>query len=96
MQQALLGAYEMVSVTSGGEGRNDVGIADNAAGKRTIDGEDIQAESSESSSGHSDKDWIRYSKFRCMQIKVPLCGPDSYMCLCGPSQVTMHNDYKSW
>ena len=39
----------------------DTEVAEDAAGKRMIDGESIQAESSESSSGHSDKDWIRYS-----------------------------------
>lgn len=39
----------------------DTEVIENAAGKRMINGESIQAESSESSSGHSDKDWIRYS-----------------------------------
>lgn len=52
----------MVSVIVGGGGTIDTGIAENAAGERIINGELIQAESSESSSGHSDKDWIRYNK----------------------------------
>lgn len=51
----------MVSVIGGGGGTADTDIADNAAGKRMIDVERIQAESSESSSGQSEKDWIRYS-----------------------------------
>lgn len=38
-----------------------MGTADNAASTPVIDREVVQAESSESSSGHSDKDWIRYS-----------------------------------
>ena len=65
----------MVSVVDGGGGRNDVGIADNAAGRRTMGGESIQAESSDSSSGHSDKDWIRYSKLRCVRAKGGDCPP---------------------
>lgn len=67
----------MVSIIGGGGGRMDTEVAENAAGKRMIDGEPIQAESSESSSGHSDKDWIRYSntRFQYVQIQVQLCSP---------------------
>ncbi len=48
----------------GGAGRNIGGIKDAAASTHETVAEDtsIQAESSESSSGHSDKDWIRFDR----------------------------------
>ncbi len=48
----------MGPIIGGGGAKVTMGTADNAASTPVIDRE-VQAESSESSSGHSDKDWIR-------------------------------------
>ena len=72
----------------------DTGVQENAADKRMIDGELMQAESSESSSGHSDKDWIRYSKTgsQACKLRVQLCSPSVCMHLCGLLlDKTLHN-----
>ena len=49
----------MGPIIGGGGAKVAMGTADNAASTPVIDRQVVQAESSESSSGHSDKDWIR-------------------------------------